>query len=452
MTADKNQGPVTSRWWHILGKLTGSGSLHRPLGLWGRDRFGFTDTVTPFLILFIPHLIMALGMTIFALCLPVLWLLVWADFIADYNFPNVLLSLVLLPFGGLFTYLLSGVILTRRRVIIDSHAGTVTERVGLALPLVPLLFITLAWRRHRLDRFTKILIHTAQTGKTGQVAQLTVALSRQRIGNSSEPDADITIAVTKSIRYLTARRLAERLAGISGLPIDDRAYGDRAIRNAADRDRPLIDMLREQPPAAVAAQPPAGGLRVLSEAPLAIALPRPEFLTQRTRRQLGGLGIALAIAWVIFAHGPSEPIKPAHPVSPSESLVEGVDFPSLWPWRWAYAGWWVSRAIAQLAAVTAVILALVIMIRLWLQPRCWLVEVHSDALVVSRRGLLWWRRMRFPWPQLEELRLHEQADHAVLVALSDRRVATFPEPLPLTEARWLQSRLLAELAHSQVHP
>jgi len=409
--------------WQAMAGASWSG-MNRRLLLLSRDRLGYRSVMFPVLILFLPHVVMILGMFFSGPLALVMWAM-------GRELPDA--SWLLFPFLTAFSVpflIFIPVILGRRATVLDRHRREVREVRGLALPLLPMLPVMR--RRHAWDVFSEVLLRLEwrSSGKNSSTQVYSVSLARA----GGDP-----VLVVDALRFLTGRRLAERVASFADLPLRDETGAEHVVRRADALDRPLTD---QGPPAEPEPSLPRRWQVVKDDVcSWEAELPAPAFSHWRKLGQAALLAAAAVALWQ------SRPPDPGPPPAPTVAEAPRPDWrpPSPWPGRIQSAERLLMTGAGLVCGATALGLALVWLWRLGTWPRGYRVTVEGGGLEVLRLGPLGRRRVRFGREELEELRLSRRGGRDCLTAISDSKALHFAQGLEQSEARQLRQALVWQI-------
>jgi hypothetical protein len=408
--------------WDMLAGACWHG-MDRRLRFLSSDRLGYRSVQFPLVVLFVPHVVLILGMFFSGPVMLAMWALGQALPDAPW-FLAPFLTAFSIPF-----FLFIPVILGRRATVLDRQRREVREVRGLSLPLLPILPVLR--RRHAWDGFREVLLRLEHRS-SGKSSTEVYAVSLARADGDPVPVVD-------ALRFLTGRRLAERVASFMGLTLRDETGAEHVVRRADALDQPLAEQGR---PAGREPGVPRRWQVVKDDSRGWEAdLPAPAFSHWR---KLGLAALLAAAAMGLWQARPPDPGPAPIPVI-AEAPRPDWRPPSLWPGRIQTALRFLLAGAGCVCGATALGLALAWLWHLGTWPRGYRVTVEGGALVVLRRGPLGRRRVRFDREELEELRLGERGGSHCLTAISDRKLLHFAQGLEESEARQLRRALVWQI-------
>jgi len=393
----------------------------RRLLLLSRKRLGYRSVQVPFVVLFVPHVVMIVGMLLSGPLLLASWAMG-----RDLEAESWLLSLGVTAFSVPFLLLIPP-ILGRRATVLDRRRREVREVRGLALPLLPV--VPVMRRRHPLESFSEVVLRLERrsVGKRSSTEVYAVSLDR-----SVGPP----VLVADARRFLGGRRLAERVASFAQLPLRDQTGMEHVVRRPDALDLPLANQgAAPEPEPAV-----PRGWQVVKDDPSTweVQLPAPAFAHWRT------LGLSVLLAAATAGMWLARPADPGPPPKPTVSEVPSSDWrpPSLWPWRARVVQRTLLAGASAIGGATGLGMLAVWVWHLATWPRGYRVTVEAGGLEVVRRGPAGRRRVRFRRQELEELRVRSHRGACGLTAISDRKVVHFADGLEENDALQLRRALV----------
>ncbi|MBE7462451.1 MAG: hypothetical protein HS116_03055 [Planctomycetes bacterium] len=409
------------------------GNSFRRLWSWSEDRMGFGSRPILIAFLFLPHL----GMAWCAFFLGIAGVVTWPFGGALGNDAMPLgVSLILIPFGGLFCCLLTPMLLGRQRIWLDRREGSVRLAYGLQLPLLP-LFLPLFSERRAFSDFERVVL-TRATRKSGKNSYSTFAIELGARSGTS-------LLVADERGEVAARRIAEDVAQFVHLPLQDVSSAENSITREPEKlDEPLRERLQREG-ATSSAEPAKEFLATYENGDqgVRIAVPRPPFKGDWALRALVLCALSGALAHTLAHPFPDKPIVPVY----AEDSPSNKPAPSLWPWRFRAAGWYLVRGVWILACVSVPLLSFGLLMHELNRPAAARIEADATGLRVWKLGRIFGGETAMPASELEELRVEASSGGTYrLVAVSDRRFLRFGHGLSQHEARYLVKVLKQALA------
>lgn len=410
------------------------GNSYSRLWTWREDRLGFGSRPLVFFYLFLPHLGMAWGL----FGTGIFGLLAWPfGFRFEDNGIHPLVCLMFIAFGGLFCSFLTPLLLGRRRIWIDRSDASVRLAYGLQLPLIP-IFLPLFSEREAFSAFERAVL-TQTTRSSGKNSYTTFAIELARRAGGTMPVADERGEVV-------ARRIAEDVARLMGLPLQDVSSTQNALtRDSEKLDEPLRDRIQRlgahDPPTA----PPdlVAAYEVHSEG-ARVEVPRPPFRGGWVLRALLWCALSGALAYTLSWPYPERPIQPVYAEQPQDAPAER----SLWPWRLNAAAWYLVRGVLIAAAVSVPVLIFELAMQELRRAPAGRIEANAAGLRIWKLGRVFGGETELPTRELEELRVESESGGKTyrLVAVTDRRFVRFGFGLSEREAQYLRAVLTRALA------
>ena len=284
--------------WGALAGLSWPG-MDRRLLLLSKTRLGYRSVQVPLVVLFVPHVIMILGMFFSGPLTLVLWVL-GRDLPQDSWLVVPFLTVFSLPF-----LLFIPPILGRRATVLDRRRSEVREVRGLALPLLPI--VPVLRRRHALASFREVLLRLQRRSSGKSRSTEVYAVSLARAGGPP-------VLVAEARRFLGGRRLAERIALFVELPLRDESGWEHVLRRPDALDIPLAD--QEAAPEPEPDLPQQWQVVRDDAAAWEAKLPAPAFGHWRKVGQAALLAAAAFGLWQARPPDPGPPPRPAVTLRP----------------------------------------------------------------------------------------------------------------------------------------
>jgi hypothetical protein len=369
-----------------------------------------------FLLLFLPHLVMALGI------LGVGLYGIFGAVLQIEKKPPLGAAIVMILMGLIFTPLTLILQFLRSSVLLDRIRGEVVEVTGLKiLPYVPMLPM-----KKQVVPMAKIQAVVLRIGKRNSGTQVSLTLA---------DNTPLEVADCRGL--LEGRSLAEEVAAFASLPMKDETGAEPRTREPSQLDIPLVLRSDAAPPPAA---PPAARTAEYLETPDHITV------TTRPAPMLVGRGLAILLVMVaLLAIGlrlhHDEPHRPTIPMRAEYSAGDPPP-PSLWPWRVGVALYWIVESARGIGMVATPLAILIILVQFFARSPVRRLEVSRDGVELTSHYLGIPRRRRIPTDRLEELRIDgSDREGWVLTAISDAQVIHFGRRLPKAELAYLAGRI-----------
>lgn len=387
-----------------------------------RGRLGFAGRLPILarliLLLFFPHMVMAVGVLGFGLFALVAWPFGWVDKDAH---PGI--AILMIVSGAIFTPFTTLMQFGRTGIVFDKHRSEVRTITGLLfLPFLPMLPF-----KRRIHPLEKVKLVTLVPHGQMVRGRIPCKVKVEITGAGAVDVADC--------RDITAgRRVAEEVAGFLNVALEDSTGSEPSRRAPGELDVPLVCRKDAAAPPEVP-RPADCAAQVRIEPGRVVAhLPAPPFKPLRP-------AAALLLSGLLFAAGTEfdhkRPVKPQYTPNVEYSPNDPPP-PSLWPWRIQETRYWLTRAAPVVGALGAVVSFLILLGLLFLRRPSRTLHATNREIALISRYLGIPRRRTIRIDDLEELRVEGDPKQAwQLSAISDARILRFGTGLPRRELDYL---------------